>query len=190
MNVSILGAVIFYNCWLIAGIIEEMQLVIALGHVHDVLSMQDVIGSCCRCSRSSGFCDNLLDPEALRVVAVLDLHIARLADRALCHLLQLPAVLPGISPCTVIRRIPDRIISDVNSVIRSQFVFPVFIPVSICNCFLRCPKGSCGVGIALLVQDVPAAVVFVGPGRAVRSCCGVALVVHSPLSSRLLPVRV
>ena len=96
MNVSIFRPVELYNGGTVLGVVPEVEGVGALGHVHDVLAMQNVVGD-----RSI---HRFPHAQALSVVNKAG------GGAALAHLLELAAILPGVGPGNISRQIADAII--------------------------------------------------------------------------------
>ena len=95
VDVSVLGAVELHNHRAVAGIVPEVEGVASLGHVDDVLPMQGVIGYCT--------VDDFLHPQPFAVV------LERRRGAGLAHLLELPALFPGVAPGAIIGRIANRV---------------------------------------------------------------------------------
>ena len=108
-------------------------------------------------------------------------------DAPVRHLLQLPPVLPGVGPGPVIERVPDRVIRDRlrrrhivrRHADRRQLVLPVGCAIAIGEGLLHGPRRADGIGVPFLRQDIPAAVVFPGPGSARVPAGQVRLVIHT-----------
>ncbi len=85
--------------------------------MYDVLSVQDIVGDraadCLLCSQT--------------FLIVFELY----RGPGFAHLFELPAVLPGICPCTVARRVSNRVVGDRISVVCRQLVLPPAGAVSI-----------------------------------------------------------
>ena len=128
-----------------------MQGVAALGHVDDVLAMQGVVGD--------GAAHGLADAQAIGVVKEGG------RDAGFGHLLQLAALFPGVGPGAVGERIADGIIGDGGAVVLGQLILPGGI-VGVSDGLQHGANGAGGVGVALLVEDIAATVVFIGPGGA------------------------
>ena len=147
MNVSILRAIELHNSEAVLGVVPEMEGVAALGHVHDVLAMQNVVGD-----RSI---HRFPHPQALSVV-----NEGR-GGTALAHLLELAAVLPGVGPGAVAGGIANGVIGDRRAIVGGELVLPVRIAVGARHGFERGADSAGGVGVAGLTQDVAASVVGV-----------------------------
>ena len=106
MLICILSAIIIYYCRLTARVIEEMQIMIALSQMHDILSMQRVVGN--------DIVHRLPDAQAIMIVGEVHCSIR------LVHLLQLTAIFPDIRPSAVTRWITDSIVRDRCTVIGDQ----------------------------------------------------------------------
>ena len=113
MNVSILRPVELYNGGAVLGVVPEVEGVAALGHVHDVLAMQNVVGD-----RSI---HRFPHAQALGVVDKAG------GGAALAHLLELAAVLPGVGPGAVGERIANGVVGNGRVVIGDELVLPVAI---------------------------------------------------------------
>ena len=74
-------------------IIEEMEIVIANGHMRDQFAMKKVIGRGCY----STLCDDLLRAQAIEIVFEFDFFVG------FTHLLELSANRPFVSPATIIQ---------------------------------------------------------------------------------------
>ena len=140
-----------------------MEGVGALGHVHDVLAMQNVVGD-----RSI---HRFPHAQALSVV-----NEGR-GGTALAHLLELSSVLPGVGPGAVAGGIANGVIGDRRAIVGCELVLPVAVAVGIGDRLEGGAHGARGVGVAGLAQDIPAPVVGVDPGGARGAAGGVVLVV-------------
>ena len=83
---------------------------------------------------------------------------------AIGHGCQFSAMLPGICPCTVRKRIADGVIGNGLAVIACQQVAPVRITVGIGNRIQCRAQSACGVGILLPGEDVAGIVISPSPG--------------------------
>ncbi len=90
-----------------------MEGVAALGHVHDVLAVEGVVGV--------NAVNGLFHPQALSVVDKAG------GGTALAHLLELAAVLPGVGPGAVGERIANGVVGDRDAVEGGELVLPVGI---------------------------------------------------------------
>jgi len=95
VDVSVLGAVELHNHRAVAGIVPEVEGIAALGQVDDVLSMQGIVGH--------RAVDGFLHPQPFAVV------LERRRGAGLHHLLELPALFPGVAPGAVTRRAANRV---------------------------------------------------------------------------------
>ena len=87
-----------------------MEGVGALGHVHDVLAMQNVVGD-----RSI---HRFPYPQALGVVD------ERRGGAALGHLLELAAILPGVRPGAVAGGIANGVVGNRDAIVGGELVLP------------------------------------------------------------------
>ena len=163
--VGILRAVVVHDGRAVLGIVEEVQRVAALGQMDNVLAVQGVV------RHRAAHC--LSDPQPIRVVEESGGSVG------LGHLLELAALLPSVRPGAVIGGIANDVVGNGSAVIGGHLVLPVGIAIGISNGLEHGAQGAGGVGIALLVQEVAAPVVFVGPGGAGGAGGGVVLVVHA-----------
>ena len=131
-----------------------MEGVGALGHVHDVLAMQNVVGG-----RSI---HRFPHAQALGVVNKAG------GGAALAHLLELAAVLPGVGPGAVGERIANGVVGNGRAVIGGELVLPVAVAVGVVHRLEGGAHSAGGVGVAGLAQDVAAAIVFVLVGGAIK----------------------
>ena len=139
-----------------------MERIGTLGHVDDVLAMQGVV--------SDGAAHSLADAQAIGVVK----EGGRGAGFG--HLLQLAALFPGVGPGAVGERIANGIAGDGGTVVLGQLILPGGI-VGVSDGLLYSANSASGVGIALLVEDIAATVVFIGPGGAGGAGGGVGRIV-------------
>ena len=95
MDVSILGTIELHNRRAVSGIIPEVEGIAALGHVDNVFAVQGVVGH--------RTVDGFLYPHPFAVV------LERRRGAGLAHLLELPALFPGVAPGAVIGRIANRV---------------------------------------------------------------------------------
>ena len=119
IQVGVGHAVERYHRGLIPCIIEEVQVVLAVGQVHNVLAVQAVLGN------ARGARRRLLQAHAVLII----IEINRVA--VLNHVLQLAALAPSVCPSVVLQRIADRVIGNGLAIERSQLVLPVGIAVRI-----------------------------------------------------------
>ena len=100
-----------------------MKRVTALGQVDDIFSVEGVVGD--------HAVDGLLYPQALGVV-----HEGS-GGAALAHLLKLAAVLPGVRPRAVGKRIANTVIRNRRAVVGSKLVpsFPASL-TQYCECLM------------------------------------------------------
>ena len=161
LDVGIRRAIVHHHRRTILRIVEEMQLIRAGSHMHNILAVQRVL-------RHHAI-DRFLHAQAVRVVDELRRHARFL------HLLQLPAVLPSVRPRPVAQRIANRIVANRISVDCRELVAPVRVTVGIGNSFQRSRR--IGIRKAFLFQDVAAEVVGVLPRRAIFAGTGIAVVV-------------
>lgn len=140
--------------------VKTQLLIAAVGHMHNVLAVQGILGRA-----GGGSC--FLHPQAILVVGEAD----RFA--ALAHALQLTSLGPGISPGTVTYRIANGIVGDGCTIVRRQLVLPVGIAVGEAVRPDRRTDRTGGVGIGGLTQDVAAQIIGIQPSRAIATLCGV-----------------
>ena len=164
MDIAVLRAVKLHNGRAILGIVPEVQGVAALGHVDDVLAMQGVVGD--------GAAHGLADAQAIGVVKEGG------SGAGFGHLLQLAALFPGVGPGAVSEGITDGIVGDGGAVVLGQLILPGGI-VGVSDGLQHGANGAGGVGVALLVEDIAATVVFIGPGGAGRIVDSGPLVINS-----------
>ena len=146
--------------------VKTQLLIAAVGHMHNVLAVQGILG---RAGGDSCF----LYPQAILVVGEAD----RFA--ALAHALQLTSLGPGISPGTVTYRIANGIVGDGCTIVRRQLVLPVGIAVGEAVRPDRSTDRTDGVGIGSLAQNVAAQIIGIHPSRAIAACRGVIGIVGS-----------
>ena len=103
MDVSIFRPVELHNGGTVLGVVPEVEGVAALGHVHNVLAMQNVVGD--------HVVDRLAHAQALGVVD------KRGGGSGLAHLLELASVLPGVGPGAVAQRIANIVVRNRRDVI-------------------------------------------------------------------------
>ena len=137
MHITIDSAIIVHKRRKILSIVEEVEAVIATGHMCNQLAMQCVIGR----GSHTVLGHNLLRAQTVVVVLELDRRTV------LAHLAQLSASASGVAPDTIIQRIADSVIGDALTVVRSQFILPVGITIAIRNGFQCSADSSRGIGI-------------------------------------------
>ena len=108
-----------------------MQVVAAIRHVHNVLSMQSVIGRLVTNAAGGVIVVHagLLGAQTVLIVLEGDLIIALLAVLALVHTAHLTAADPGVVPGAVVGGIADLVIGNGLAIERSQLVLPVGVAV-------------------------------------------------------------
>lgn len=146
--------------------VKTQLLIAAVGHMHNVLAVQGILGRA-----GGGSC--FLHPQAILVVGEAD----RFA--ALAHALQLTSLGPGISPGTVTYRIANGIVGDGCTIVRSQLVLPVGVTIGEAVRPDRSTDRTDGVGIGSLAQNVAAQIIGIHPSRAIAACRGVIGIVGS-----------
>lgn len=146
--------------------VKTQLLIAAVGHMHNVLAVQGILG---RAGGDSCF----LHPQAILVVGEAD----RFA--ALAHALQLTSLGPGISPGTVTYRIANGIVGDGCTIVRRQLVLPVRIAIAVAVGFHRRANSARCIRISGLAQDVAAQIIGIHPSRAIAACRGVIGIVGS-----------
>ena len=92
---------------------------------------------------------------------------------------QLPPVLPRIAPAAVTCGIPDCVIRNRRAPVLRQLVLPRAVAVSISDRSQYCPDRSRGIGISLLVENIPAPVIGIHPRRSRAAARRVVRVVHT-----------
>ena len=117
LDIRIGNSVVHHHRRTILCIVEEVQLIRAGSHMHNILAVQRVL--------RRHAVDRFLHTQAVRVVHKFSRH-ARLL-----HLLQLPAVLPSVRPRPVIQRIANCIIANCAAIDRRELVAPVRVTASI-----------------------------------------------------------
>ena len=163
MNVNILRPVELHNSGAVLGVIPEVEGVAALGHVHDVLAMQNVVGN--------HAVDRFPYPQTLCIVDEGS------CGSALAHLLELAAILPGVGPGAVGQGIANIVVGNRRAIEGGELVLPVAIAVGIGDRLEGGADSAGGVGVPLLTQNIPAPVVGVDPGGARGAAGGIVLVV-------------
>ena len=111
LHVAVRHTVIHHNSRLVACIIEEMQFIISAGKMHNVLAMQRIVGH----NAIHGF----LHPQPVFVVYEAGRGFA------VCHAGKLPAILPGVSPLTIVQRVADLVVGNAHTINSSELVAPV-----------------------------------------------------------------
>ncbi len=147
MHIGVLHTVVLHNGRLVAGIVEEMQGIIATGQMHDIFAMQGVVG------RHAIHC--LLYTQAILVVLKLNVLLT------IMHTGKLAALLPGICPGTVVLGVANRIVDDSLVTHLRQLILPIGVSIRECGGFIRL-----SLYVLRLAQDIAALVVGVLPGRA------------------------
>ena len=133
-----------------AGIvIEEMQIVIANGHMSNQFAMKKVIGR----SRYAIFRDDLLRAQSVEIVFEFDFLVG------FAHLLDLSAGCPFIRPSAIVQRIADCVVGNGSAIARSQFVFSAAVAIGVRNRLNRGTQRTSGVSILRLAGDAAAVVV-------------------------------
>lgn len=140
--------------------VKTQLLIAAVGHMHNVLAVQGILGRA-----GGGSC--FLHPQAILVVGEAD----RFA--ALAHALQLTSLGPGISPGTVTYRIANGIVGDGCTIVRRQLVLPLRIAIAVAVGFHRRANSARCIRISGLAQDVAAQIIGIHPSRAIAACRGV-----------------
>ncbi len=169
VNVGVLGAIELHNRRTVSGIVPEVEGVASLGHVDNVFAVQGVVGH----RTVHGF----LYPQPFTVV------LERRRGAGLAHLLELAALFPGKRPGAVGQGIADGVVSDRRAAVFGQLILPIAVPVSISDRFLHRPDGPGGIGVPLLGQDIPPAVVCIDPGGARCSAGGARGIVRAVADS-------
>ena len=150
-----------------------MCFVAALGHVDNVFAVQGVVGH----RTVHGF----LYPQPFAVL------LERRRGAGLHHLLELPALFPGVAPGTVTRRVANhiagygvgyrRVGANLHAVL-GQLVPPVAVPVGVSHGFLDRSDRSGRIRVPLLIQHVAAQVVGIYPGGVGGAAGRIVLVVY------------
>ena len=131
-----------------------MEGVTSLGHMDNVLPMQGVV-----CHRAV---DSFLYPQSFAVV------LEGRCGASFAHLLELPALLPGVAPGSVTRRVANgvagygvgcRRVSAYLHAVLGQLVSPVAVPVGVSHGFPYSSYRPGGVIIPLLGLNVAAQIV-------------------------------
>ena len=121
LDIRIRRAVVHHHRRAVLRVVEEVQLIRAGSHMHNILAVQRVL--------RHHAVDRFLHAQAVRIVDELRRHARFL------HLLQLPAVLPSVRPRPVIQRIANRIIANCAAVDRRELVAPCRVAASIGQLF-------------------------------------------------------
>ena len=116
-NVAVLRAVEVHHGWTVLGVIEEVQIVAALGQMDNVLALQGVVRH-----RAA---HRLTDAQAICIV-----ENGGGGDR-LGHLLELPALFPDAAPDAVIRRVANVVVGKGGAVVGGHLVLPVGIIIGV-----------------------------------------------------------
>ena len=177
-NVAILRAVEVHYGGLVLGIVEEVQLVAALGQMDNILAMEDIVRIGISDIAVAVIHAGFTGAKAVGVVREGKRIIARFSKVALVHGPQLPPTVPGVMPFTIVSRIANIIIGNCDPVIRRHLVLPVGIAVSIENCLELCANSIGSIGVPFLAQDIAAPVIVVHPGGAIAAAGGVAGIVY------------
>ena len=151
-NVAVLRAVEVHHSRPVLGIVEEVQIVAALGQMDNVLAMQGVVGH-----RAA---HRLSDAQPIRVVEEGG------GGAGLGHLLELAAFLPSVRPGAVIGGIANGVVGNSGAVVSGHLVLPVGIAIGVGDRLENRAQVAGGVGIPLLGQDIAAPVIVVYPGGA------------------------
>ena len=159
---------------LISCIVEEVQVVLGVGQVHNVLAVQAVL------SNARGARRRLLQPHAVFIV----IEINRVA--VLNHVLQLAALAPSVRPSAVLQRITNRVVGDALAIECGQLILPVGVAVSVGVRMHRSAQRAGGISIRLLAQNVAAQIVSIHPSGAAAACRGVMRVVGADQLSQLV----
>jgi len=149
MDQSVARPVVVNHAGSAFSVIEEVEAISALFHMHNLLAVEGVV----RHRAIHGF----THAQAVGIVIK--------GGRGACfvHADQLPACAPCEGPAVVGEGIADIVVGDGIAVIRSQLVLPDRI-VSIIDCFQRNIGCYFRVGITRLGEDIPTAVVCKCPG--------------------------
>ena len=148
------GTIVNHRHGMPVGIVVEMQGVAANGHMGQLaVVVEIVVGGCAV---------GTLGTHAIGIVSEVP------GGAALGHAGKLPAVDPCIVPCAVIGRVADGVVGDGSAVIRSQQITPLCVTIAIINRALSSAKGSGGVGVFPLAENITRIVVCPHP----RLACG------------------
>lgn len=140
--------------------VKTQLLIAAVGHMHNVLAVQGILGRA-----GGGSC--FLHPQAILIVGEAD----RFA--ALAHALQLAPLGPGIGPSAITQRIANGVVGDCRTIDGRQLVLPVRIAIAVAVGFHRRANSARCIRISGLAQDVAAQIVGIQPSRAIATLCGV-----------------
>lgn len=91
MHISVSGAAVQHNRGTVLGVIPEVERSAAAGHMYNILSMENIIGS----RRRAAYHHLFLYPETISVIFEFR------CSASLAHLLELTSLLPGIGPSAV-----------------------------------------------------------------------------------------
>ena len=188
-NVAILRAVEVHYGGLVLGIVEEVQLVAALGQMDNILAMEDIVRIGISDIAVAVIHAGLAGAKAVGILREGKRIIARFTKVPLVHSPQLPPTVPGVMPFAVVSRIANIIIGNCNSVIRRHLVFPIGITVSIENCLELCANSIGSIGVPFLAQDIAAPVIVVYPGGAGAAGGSIVGIVHPALKKQMSQFR-
>ena len=146
--------------------VKTQLLIAVVGHMHNVLAVQGILGRA-----GGGSC--FLHPQAILVVGEAD----RFA--ALAHALQLAPLSPGIGPSAITQRIANGVVGDCRTIDGRQLVLPVRIAIAVAVGFHRRANSARCIRISGLAQDVAAQIIGIHPSRAIAACRGVIGIVGS-----------
>ena len=112
MHLSVSGAAVQHNRRTILGIVPEVERSAAAGHMYNILSMENIIGS----RRCATYRHLFLCPETISVIFEFR------CSASLAHLLELTSLLPGVGPSAVPGRIANRVIGIRRAVVADQLI--------------------------------------------------------------------
>ena len=128
-----------YSLGIALGIVGKCQDVIAYGHLGEFSTVVDitVVGSTVTAART----------HTVGIVGVVP------GGAISGHGGELPSMLPGIAPCTVIERIAHTVIGNGCASVGSEQISPTAVTVGIGNRFQKITQSACAVHVFLTLQD-------------------------------------
>lgn len=136
--------------------VKTQLLIAAVGHMHNVLAVQGILGRA-----GGGSC--FLHPQAILVVGEAD------SFAALAHALQLAPLGPGIGPSAITQRIANGVVGDCRTIDGRQLVLPVRIAIAVAVGFHRRANSARCIRISGFAQNVAAQIIGIHPSRAMAA---------------------
>ena len=169
-----------------------MQLIAAIGQMHNVFPMQGVVGGRVADVTRSVIVVHagLLGAQTVFVVFKGDLIVALSTEGTLVDATRLTTGSPGIVPGAVILGIANCIIGNGRTVERSQLVLPVGVTLGKGVSLHSSTNSASSKGIRSLTLDVTTLIIGIRPGGTRSICSGVIRVVHTDqLAQQIVLVR-